>query len=453
MGTLPRRLIAHLDMDAFYASVELLRRPDLKGLPVVIGGSRVRADGSDADVRLADYAGRGVVTTATYAARAFGVHSGMGLMKAAVLCPQAILLPVDFEAYRHWSRVFKGAVAEIAPEIEDRGIDEIYIDLSEVAGIRDAVGHDPMGGVRAIAQEIKNNVQRATGLTCSIGLAGNKLMAKIASDLNKPDGLTLLMAEDVPRRLWPLPVRRIHGVGPKSAERLVGLGIESIGDLASRELAWLAEHVGPHQAEWLHRAARGLDDRPVVTHSEPVSMSRETTFGRDLHPQRDRTELGDIFTQLCQSVAADLQRKGYVGRTIGIKLRFDDFRTVTRDHTIDVCTADAATIRREAGLCLKRVHLTRRLRLLGVRVASLERPSAPSGAQDRLAAQSKPAAPTGRARITVAPRSTQPIPKHKSDKAASKRGPTSDPPPLGGTDPHTRALFPEDDESAPVLTS
>jgi DNA polymerase IV len=445
MGTLPRRLIAHLDMDAFYASVELLRRPDLKGLPVVIGGSRVSAEGAHTDVRLADYAGRGVVTTATYAARAFGVHSGMGIMKAAVLCPQAILLPVDFEAYRHWSRTFKAAVAEIAPEIEDRGIDEIYIDLSAVPGIWDAVGHDPMGGARAIAQEIKNNVQRATGLSCSVGLAANKLMAKIASDLDKPDGLTLLMAEDVPRRLWPLPVRRIHGVGPKSAERLTGLGITSIGDLASRELPWLIRHVGLHQAEWLHRAAQGMDDRPVVTHSEPVSMSRETTFGRDLHPQRDRAELGEIFTQLCRSVAADLQRKGYVGRTIGIKLRFDDFRTVTRDHTLNLCTADAAVIRREAGLCLKRVHLTRRLRLLGVRVASLERPSLSTPAEHPAPTAEDQAPPTGRARLTTLPRAAQdrPQPKTSTRKAA-----TSDSPTPGGMDPHTRSLFPEDDEPA-----
>jgi DNA polymerase-4 len=170
-----RRWIAHLDMDAFYASVELLRYPELRGLPVVIGGGRrhqpvLQADGTRRFATLADYAGRGVATTATYAARDFGVHSGMGLMKAALRAPQAVLLPVDFEQYRAYSRRFKAAVAEVATLIEDRGIDEIYIDLTDLAGAQESVAHDPHGGVRAIALEIKNNVRRATGLSCSIGV-------------------------------------------------------------------------------------------------------------------------------------------------------------------------------------------------------------------------------------------------------------------------------------------
>ena len=168
----PRRWIAHLDMDAFYASVELLRYPELAGLPVVVGGGRrhqpvLLADGTRRFARLAGYTGRGVATTATYAARDVGVHSGIGLMKAALRAPDAVLLPVDFEQYRLYSRRFKAAVAEVAPLIEDRGIDEIYIELSDLPGAQDSVGHDPFGGVRAIAQEIRNNVRRATGLTCS----------------------------------------------------------------------------------------------------------------------------------------------------------------------------------------------------------------------------------------------------------------------------------------------
>src|SRR5512134_2112228 len=197
------RRIAHLDMDAFYASVELQRYPQLLGLPMVVGGRRQQApveqDGELIFPRLRSYAGRGVVTTATYAARALGVHSGMGLMKAAGLAPEAILLPADFEAYSRYSRCFKAAVAEIAPHIEDRGIDEVYIDLTQVAG-----------ETLTLAQRIKDNVRRATGLSCSIGIAPNKLLAKLASDLQKPDGLTVLTYADLASRVWPLAARRIN---------------------------------------------------------------------------------------------------------------------------------------------------------------------------------------------------------------------------------------------------
>jgi len=372
----PRRWIAHLDMDAFYASVELLRYPELAGQAVVIGGGRrhqpvLRPDGTRQFATLAGYAGRGVITTATYAARDFGVHSGMGLMKAAALAPQAVLLPVDFEQYRHYSREFKAAVAEVAPVIEDRGIDEIYIDLTHVPGAQDAVGHDPQGGVRAVAQDIRNNVRRRTGLSCSIGVTPNKLLAKIASELDKPDGLTVLTLADLATRIWPLGVRRINGIGPKAAAKLTALGIQTIGQLAQRDQAWLVDHFGRSYGRWLHDAAHGIDDRALETRGEPVSMSRETTFERDLHAVRDRDELGAVFTRLAEQVATDLQRKGYAGRTIGIKLRFDDFKTVTRDLTLPQPVADAAAIRHAAGLCLKRVDLKRRLRLLGVRAASL----------------------------------------------------------------------------------
>ncbi len=365
-------------MDAFYASVELLRYPELLGQPVVIGGGRRHQpvplpDGTHRFAMLDGYAGRGVITTATYPARDLGVHSGMGLMKAALRAPQAVLLPVDFEQYRLYSRLFKAAAAEVAPVIEDRGIDEIYIDLTDQPGAQDTVAHDPFGGVRALALDIKNNVRRITGLSCSIGVTPNKLLSKIASDLDKPDGLALLTMADLPDRIWPLPVRRINGIGPKAGGKLAALGIETIGQLATQGRAELIVHFGHSYGAWLFDAARGIDERPVVTFSEPVSMSRETTFERDLHARRDKAQLGAIFTQLAEQVAADLQRKGYVGRTIGIKLRFDDFKAVTRDMTIELPTAEAATIRLAAGLCLKRVDLARRIRLLGVRVGALQR--------------------------------------------------------------------------------
>jgi DNA polymerase IV len=374
----PRRWIAHLDMDAFYASVELLRYPELRGQAVVIGGGRraqpeTLADGTRRFATLAAYKGRGVVTTATYAARDFGVHSGMGLMKAAQRAPDAVLLPTDFERYRLYSRRFKAAVAEIAPLIEDRGIDEIYIDLSDLPGAHDAVGHDPLGGVRALAQDIRNNVKSATGLSCSIGVTPNKLLAKIASELDKPDGLTILTQDDLPTRVWPLPVRRINGIGPKAGAKLASLGLHTIAELAAADRTLLAEHFGRAYARWLHEAAQGRDDRPLNTSSEPVSMSRETTFDRDLSARADRAELGAILDDLVAELAHDLQRKGYVGKTVGIKLRFDDFKTVTRDLTLLDATAEAEAIRRAAGQCLKRVNFSRRIRLMGVRMASLER--------------------------------------------------------------------------------
>ncbi len=361
----PQRRIAHLDMDAFYASVELLRYPELKGHPVVIGGrSRhqpvQRDDGAREFARLRNYVGRGVVTTSTYEARALGVFSAMGMMKAAKLAPEAFLLPADFDAYRHYSRLFKAAVASIAPIIEDRGIDEIYIDLTDI----NEASH-------ALALRIKQAVRDTTGLSCSIGIAPNKLLAKICSELDKPDGITLLDLSDLQRRIWPMAVRKINGIGPKAGAKLETLGIQTIGELAAADPDWLVQQFGRSYGEWLHQVAHGRDDRPVVTSSEPKSISRETTFERDLHAKHDRDKLSEIFTSLCVRVAGDLQRKTYVGRTVGIKLRYEDFRTVTRDITIDIATDDAAEIRRAAGECLKRVMLDKRIRLLGVRVGTL----------------------------------------------------------------------------------
>jgi DNA polymerase-4 len=305
----------------------------------------------------------------------------MGLMKAALRAPDAILLPVDFDEYRRYSRMFKAAVAEVTPLIEDRGVDEIYIDLSDVPGVHEPLGHDPLGGVRAVAQEIRNSVKRATGLSCSIGVTPNKLLSKIASELDKPDGLTILTLADLPTRIWPLPVRRINGIGPKAAAKLAAMGITSVGELAARAREELVQRFGRSYGAWLFDAAHGRDERAVVTHSEPVSISRETTFERDLHAKADRTELTAIFTRLCERVADDLQRKGYVGRTVGIKLRFDDFRTVTRDFSLPEPISDAAAIRHAAGQCLKRVDFKRKLRLLGVRVGSLTKAGQPPAAE------------------------------------------------------------------------
>ena len=243
--------IAHLDMDAFFASVELLHYPELRGQPVVVGGRSthqpiVQQDGSRRFARLRDYVGRGVITTSTYEARALGVFSGMGLMKSAQLAPDAILLPANFDAYREYSRRFKAAVADIAPLIEDRGIDEIYIDLTDF-------DEDSL----PLARRLKQAVQEATGLTCSIGITPNKLLSKICSDLDKPNGITLLDMADIPTRIWPLPARKINGIGPKANERLMQLGINTIGELAATSPERLVRHFGATMGSWLHQVAHG----------------------------------------------------------------------------------------------------------------------------------------------------------------------------------------------------
>ena len=393
------RRIAHLDMDAFYASVELLRYPQLKDLPVVIAAGRkaiedalqvLRAqDLADADpnepeppwdeaaqraalkripinafARLHSYTGRGVITTATYAARKFGIGSAMGLMKAAKLCPQAILLPVDFDEYRKFSRQFKAVITEIAPLMEDRGIDEVYIDFTDVPG-------GQREGGRVLARLIQKSIFETTGLTCSVGVAPNKLLAKMASEFNKPKGIAVVYEDDLETLIWPLACRKINGIGPKADEKLKSHGIETIGQLAAKDLQWLMDTFGQRTGAWMHAASHGLDDRPIVLESEPVSISRETSFERDLHAVRDKIELGAIFTRLCEQLAGDLQRKGYLGKTIGIKIKFEDFTAVTRDITIERHVDDAREIRRVAGLCLKRAPLQKRLRLLGVRMGAL----------------------------------------------------------------------------------
>jgi len=358
------RRIAHLDMDAFFASVELLRYPELRGRAVVVGGRRVPAPegepGQRVFGRLGDYAGRGVVTTSTYEARAFGVFSGMGLMQSAKLAPDAVLLPADFEAYRDYSRRFKQAVLSVAPVMEDRGIDEIYLDLT---------GMD--GSDEELAVRIKQAVGQTTGLTCSIAISPNKLLSKIGSDLDKPDGLTLLSWADLPSRIWPLPVSKVNGIGPKATSKLQSLGIKTIGELAQSPVHELQTHFGLQYGRWLHDAAHGRDDRALETSRQPKSLSRETTFERNLHVRHDRPELSAIVDGLCQRVAEDLRRKSLVCRTVGLKVKFADFTVVTRDVSVKSSLQTAQQIREALAECLKRVQWHDRIRLLGVRASGL----------------------------------------------------------------------------------
>jgi DNA polymerase-4 len=338
-------------MDAFFAAVELLRRPDLKGKPVIIGG---RGDPSR----------RGVVSTATYEARAFGVRSGMPLRTALKLCPSAIFLPVDFEQYHLYSARFKAVMRGVSPLMEDRGIDEAFLDISAID--RPA---------EAIARDIKHGILEATGLTCSIGIAPNKLLAKMASEMEKPDGLTILIAGDVQARIWPLGVRRIPGIGPKTEARLAEQGVNTIGELAAVPVEVLVERFGRSYGAFLHAAARGIDDDPIVTHWEPRQRSRETTFQEDTD---DWQTIARTIAALAREVAGELREEGYRARSVGIKLRFADFETHTREKTLAAPTDSETAIRKAAFECLGRLTLDRRVRLLGVRAGELSRPGSTS---------------------------------------------------------------------------
>jgi DNA polymerase-4 len=347
----PARRILHLDMDAFFAAVELLRRPELKGRPVVIGG---RGDPSR----------RGVVSTATYEARAFGVRSGMPLRTALKHCPSAIFLPVDFEQYHLYSAKFKAVMRSVSPLMEDRGIDEAFLDISAI----DRPSED-------IARDIKRDIRDATGLTCSIGIAPNKLLAKMASEMQKPDGLTILGAADLESRIWPLGVRSVPGIGPKTEARLAEMGVHTIGELAAMPVEALLAEFGRSYGAFLYEAAHGIDEDPIVTHWEPKQRSRETTFDEDT---ADWQTIARTIATLAREVTDELREEGYRARSVGIKLRFADFETHTREKTLPEPTDSETVIRKAAFECLGRLTLDRRVRLLGVRVGDLTRPGSTS---------------------------------------------------------------------------
>jgi DNA polymerase IV len=273
-----------------------------------------------------------------------------------------VFLPVDFDSYRHYSRRFKAALAAIEPHIEDRGIDEVYVDLSLRS--EDSV---------VLGTAMKTAIFEATALTCSVGIAPNKLLAKISSDLDKPDGLTVLAESELASRIWPLPASRINGIGPKASARLAAIGIETIGQVAAASPALLQKHFGATYGQWLLKVAHGIDSRPVVTFSEPKSRSRETTFEQDLHPRHDIEDIRSLISELSTQVAADLARGSYAARTIGVKIRYDDFTRATRDLSLSRPTADPGEVVRAALACLERLAMHRRIRLLGVKASNLER--------------------------------------------------------------------------------
>jgi len=334
-------------MDAFFSSVEQKRHPELFGKPVVIGGS-------------GDPTKRGVVSTASYEARKFGIHSAMPLRTAYKLCPSGIFLPVDYEEYSRISEKFKAVLREFTPIIEDVGIDEAFLDISSI----DKSSEE-------IAKEIKKRIKEETDLDCSIGIAPNKLLAKIASDLEKPDGLTIITEEDIERRIWPLPARTLWGVGPKTETYLKEkMGIKTIGELASLSLERLVEEFGQSYGSYLYETSRGIDESELITHWEPRSISRETTFQRDL----DNWQLiAKNLVELIKDVVATMKEEGYQGRTVTVKVRFNDFNTYTRAKSLDKLTDSEGEIRRAAFDCLGRFELKKKVRLVGIRISNLEK--------------------------------------------------------------------------------
>ncbi len=339
------RVIMHVDMDAFFASVELKRRPDLMDQPVVVGG---RGDPNQ----------RGVVSTATYAARVFGIHSGMPLRTASRLCPQAVFLPVDFSAYRAASADVFAELAKVSPQLQPVGLDEAYLDIS-----------DHRESAPVIGKRLKKSITQATGLVASVGIGPNRLLAKIASDLEKPDGLTQLAIADVPERVWPLPVRTLHGVGPRTAERLSALGVSTVGDLAALSMATLQTEFSQRHAHALHEAAHGRDERPVQTQRVRKSIGRERTFQQDC---RSSARLAHDARLMLDEVHGRLLERDLAARTVTVKLRYRDFTTHTRSHSLEQASNQIEPLAALVHECLFAHRLHRAVRLLGVQLSSLE---------------------------------------------------------------------------------
>ncbi len=346
-------IYAHLDMDAFYVSVELQRRPELRGLPVVVAGSGPRA----------------VVTTASYEARRFGVFSATPASRARRLCPQAVFVAPDFVHYRERSGEVMAALRAQVDRVEVVGLDEAYLDLSDLER------------PNAAARRIKAAVRDATGLACSIGIGPSKLVAKVASDADKPDGFLALTAEEARQRFAGHSPGLIPGIGPKSVERLLARGVETLGQLgglSDPELAeWFGGRLGPH----LGRLARFEDERPLETSRVRKSESRETTFDYDL---RGCAALEPVLEDLTGQLCDDLERHGRRGRTVGIKVRLDDFSTHTRARTLPHPVAEAEAVLPVARDLLRRLDPVRPVRLLGVRVAGLDsepEPARPPGGE------------------------------------------------------------------------
>jgi DNA polymerase IV len=342
------RTVLHVDMDAFYASVEQRDQPELRGRPVIVG---------------ADPSGRGVVSAASYEARRFGVHSAMPIGRAARLCPDAAFLPVDMDKYAAVSRQVMAILADFTPLLEPVSIDEAFLDVTGTEGLH--------GDGAAVARTIKSRVAFALRLTASVGVAANKFVAKVASDLRKPDGLVVVAPGTEADFLAPLPVSRLWGVGRVTAAGLEAMGLSTIGQLAAVPAAYLEARFGP-SGRSLQDLAFGRDDHLVEPFAPPKSMGAEETFG---HDHRDVERLTATLRGQAERVARELRAEGYAGRCVTLKLRFADFSTLTRRHSDDP-TQDGLVIYRRARALLERIPLRQPVRLIGLAVSSLGPPAA-----------------------------------------------------------------------------
>jgi DNA polymerase-4 len=347
----PSEPILHVDLDAFYASVEVLKDPSLTGKPVVVGSPGPR----------------GVVMSASYEARARGLHSAMPSVRARRVCPEAVFVPPDFESYRAYSNRFREVLLAHSPEIEPLSLDEAFLDVSGATLL--------FGTPLAIAERIRTAVRNELALTASVGVGPNKLLAKLASTRAKPDGLLVVPADDIRAFLHPLPVGALWGVGEKTAETLGRLGIRLIADLARTPPAILERVLGEGHVRDLLALAEGRDDRPVIPWEAPKSVSHEETYPRDLD---DPQEVLREILSLSHRVAARLRADGYRARTITLKLRLPSFSTLTRSRTLPSATDTGADLYRVARELLLRLPKSRRrFRLIGVAATGLE----PSGVQ------------------------------------------------------------------------
>ncbi len=337
------RTILHVDMDAFYASVEQRDRPELRGRPVIVG---------------ADPRGRGVVSAASYEARRFGVHSAMPISRAFRLCPDGVFLPVDMDKYARVSAEIMGILGAFTPVVEPLSIDEAFLDVTGSGAL--------WGDGAAVGREIKSRIAGGVGLTASVGVASNKFVAKVASELEKPDGLVVVAPGTEAAFLAPLPVGRLWGVGKVAGAELEAMGIRTIGQLALTPPAHLEARLGRHGPDLL-ALARGLDDRAVEPDAPPKSMGAEETFERDT---RDVDLLRATLRGQSERVARELRTSGYAGRTVTLKLRFADFSTITRAQTGDP-TQDGLAIYRRVEALFARIRLEQAVRLIGVSVSML----------------------------------------------------------------------------------
>ncbi len=342
------RAIVHLDLDAFFAAVEVLENPDLADEPLLIGGRPEQ---------------RGVVATASYPARAFGIHSAMPMAHAVALCPDAVVLPARHSLYRDYSRQVMAIVREMSPLVEQVSIDEAYLDLTDQVGAwEEAI---------EVARELQGRIKEEIGLSASLGVAPNKLVAKVASDQDKPAGLTVVSPGEEATFLAPLPVRVLWGVGPVTAEKLADMQVTTVGELAQLPEDELRGRFGRHGIG-MARMAQGIDGRPVMTKHEPKSLSQERTFSRDIS---DKDVLRQQLWQLSRGVGEQLKRKGLAAETVAIKVRYADFSTLSRQMRLSVPTDDERQIYRATLILLRRAwQRGQPVRLLGVAGRGLSPP-------------------------------------------------------------------------------